>query len=276
MSDPNAAAFVGSIPSNYDRYLGPIFFHAFADDLVARVPIRDGMRVLETACGTGIATERLLDRLAGRGALVATDLNEAMFAHARARGVGGPGLVWRQADASSLPFEDDSFDVVICQFGLMFLPDKAAGIGEAFRVLKPGGHYIFNVWDALTHNPVARIAHETLVSFFPDDPPRFYSVPFGLHEVRAVVAWLESAGFREVEWETLAKVGLSPSAAEAALGLIEGNPIRAEIMSRRPDAVEAIREAVARNLAEELGDRPVRCPLRAHVLRGRKPLPEGR
>jgi ubiquinone/menaquinone biosynthesis C-methylase UbiE len=264
------AAFVGSIPQNYDRYLGPVFFHHYADDLVTRVPVTPGMRVLETACGTGIVTERLIRRLAEHGSIVATDLNEAMFAHARRRGVDAAALEWRQADATTLPFDDGSFDTVVCQFGLMFFPDKSAGVREAFRVLKPGGRYLFSVWDALEHNAVARITHETVASFFPDSPPQFYTVPFSLHDPAPIRAWLESAGFRSVDCQTVAKVGTSPSATEAAIGLIEGNPIYAEIMTRRPEALEDIKSAVARNLAAELGDRPVRSPERAHVFTAEK------
>jgi len=169
----NATHTVGSIPENYDRYLGPIFFQQYADDLVARVLVTSGMRVLETACGTGILTERLVRHLAGQGTVVATDLSEPMIAHGRRRLPGSPGLEWRQADATKLPVKDASFDVVACQFGLMFFQDKAGGVREAFRVLKPGGLYILNVWDALEHNPVARIAHETMASFFLSDPPQF-------------------------------------------------------------------------------------------------------
>jgi ubiquinone/menaquinone biosynthesis C-methylase UbiE len=270
MTDPNAA-FVGSIPSHYERYLGPIFFHGFADDLVARVPITSHMRILETACGSGIVTERLWSRLAGRGTLTATDLNEAMLDEARAKRIEGAGLVWRQADATQLPFDDGSFDVVVCQFGLMFFPDKLAGIKEAFRALRPGGLYLFSVWDDIVHNRVASITRETIASFFPDDPPQFYSVPFGLYDLVPIRALLASAGFEQVETETVDKVGLSPSAAEAALGLLEGNPIGTEIRKRRPEALPAIQEAVARNLAAELGDHPVRGPLRAHVVRATKP-----
>ena len=150
--------------------------------------------------------------------IVATDLNEAMFAHARQRGVEGRGLEWRQADATTLPFDDASFDVVVCQFGLMFFPDKAAGVREACRVLKPGGVYLVNVWDALQRNAIAKITHETVASFFPEDRPQFYSVPFSLHDPAPIRAWLSGAGFRDVELETVAKVGGSPTAADAATG----------------------------------------------------------
>jgi len=265
------AAFVGSIPEIYDRYLGPVFFHHYADDLVARVPVSAGMRVLEAACGTGIVTERLIRRLGGQGTIVATDLNEAMFAHARRRGVNAPGLEWRQADATKLPFDDASFDAVVCQFGLMFFPDKAAGIREAFRVLKRGGRYVFSVWDSIDRNPIAKITHETAASFFPDAPPQFYTVPFSLHDPAPIHGWLESTGFRNIEQQTLAKTGTSPSAAEATIGLIDGNPIHIDIMNRRPEALGDIKAAVARNIATQLGDHPVRCLESAHVFTAEKP-----
>jgi ubiquinone/menaquinone biosynthesis C-methylase UbiE len=273
MADRNAA-FVGSIPENYDRYLGPIFFNHYADDLVARLPVTRGMRVLETACGTGIVTERLVRRLAGSGTVLATDLNEPMIAQGQRKLPGGPHLEWRKADATKLPFDDASFDAVVCQFGLMFFPDKAAGIREAFRVLKPGGRFLLNVWDALEHNPVARITHETITSFFPSDPPQFYTVPFSLHDKGKVCAWLEAAGFRDIEAESVTRVGMSPSASAAAIGLVEGNPVYTAIMERRPEALVEIKAAVITKLAAQLGDHPLRTPLRAHVFSSRRPARE--
>jgi ubiquinone/menaquinone biosynthesis C-methylase UbiE len=266
-------AFTGKIPENYDRYLASLLFEPYADDLVARVPIHDGVRILEVACGTGIVTRRLVDKLAGRGAIVATDLNEAMFAHARKRLPGRGDATWRHADGTSLPFETRSFDVVVCQFGVMFFPDKAAGAREAFRVLRPGGVYLFNVWDALEANPVPRITHETIAAFFPKDPPKFYTVPFSYHDVATIEALLRDAGFEAVGCERVAKEGKSASAAEAAIGLIDGNPVAAEIMQRRPEALAEIKAAVAARLARELGDQPLRAPLRAIVATGRRPAP---
>jgi SAM-dependent methyltransferase len=153
----------------------PILFHHYADDLVARLTVTPGMRVLETACGTGIVTRRLVDRLGARGSLVATDLNQAMVDQGRARLSNDATVEWQAADATRLPFPDRSFDAVVCQFGVMFFPDKAAGLQEALRVLKPGGTYLFNVWDAIEHNEVCRITHETVAGFFPDNPPQFTS-----------------------------------------------------------------------------------------------------
>lgn len=269
MTDQNAT-FTGSIPENYHKYLGPMIFHEFADDLSGRVPVTSGIRVLEVACGTGIVSERLLRRLARHGTLVATDLNEAMFGHAQRLGAGGPHVTWQQADGTSLPFASESFDAVVCQFGLMFFPDKPAGVREAHRVLKRGGRYYFNVWDALDRNPFARIAHETVGTFFPDDPPQFYTVPFCLYDPTPVKGWLEQAGFADVSVETVDKMGARMPASDAAIGLVEGNPLYLDIMNRRPHALFEIKTAVAKRLAAELGD-PVRTPLRAHVFSARKP-----
>ena len=264
-------AFVGKIPENYERYLAPLFFNDFADDLVARVPVSDDMRVLEVACGTGIVTRRLVERLGGRGTVMATDLNEAMFAHARKRLPGSGDATYRTADGTSLPFESRSYDAVVCQFGLMFFPDKTAGAREAFRVLRPGGVYLLNVWDALEHNPVGRITHETIAKFFPTDPPKFYTVPFGYHDAGVLQSLLRDAGFEDIRCERVAKQGQSPSAAEAATGLVEGNPVYGEITQRRPEALAEIKAAIAANLARELGDRPLRAPLRAFVATARRP-----
>jgi len=269
MADKHVA-FVGSIPAIYDRCLGPLLFHGFADDIAARLPGKIGLSVLETACGTGIVTERLVQRLRGSGTVVATDLNEAMIEHARSR-VATTGVEWRQADATSLPFPDESFDAVVCQFGVMFFPDKSKGAQEAWRVLRPGGLFLFNTWDAMEQNPIVRITHETVAKLFPDDPPGFYRVPCSFHDAGTIREALERAGFEQIEGRRVETTGTSPSAQDAAFGLIHGNPIYGEIMARRPDTLESVKAAVAANIRAELGDRPVRCPLRALVFQATRP-----
>ena len=134
----SAAGFSGSVPALYDLHLGPVLFEPYASDLVSRLPSGDRLRVLEIACGTGIVTRRLQEALPD-AAIVATDLNEPMIDYARGA-VPAPGILWQQADAQALGFDDGSFDVVVCQFGFMFLPDKVQGFREARRVLASGGH----------------------------------------------------------------------------------------------------------------------------------------
>ena len=266
----NNAAFVGSVPENYDRHLGAMLFHGFADDLVSRLTVTNGMRVLETACGTGIVTERLARRLDGHGTLVATDLNAPMLAYARAKRFAATPIEWRQADATALPFDDASFDAVVCQFGLMFFPDKARAVREASRVLRRGGQYLVSVWDSWAHNAVQKIVHDTVAEFFPADPPQFYTVPFNLADPSPTREWLSAAGFDDVEPISVRAHGRSPTASEAAAGLIDGNPIAAAIVQRRADALPEVREAVARALGAWYGERELRFDLRAIVFAARK------
>jgi len=153
----------------------------------------------------------------------------------------------------------------------MFFPDKLEGARDARRVLRPGGLFLFSTWDAIEHNAVARITHETVAKIFPDDPPAFYRIPFSLHDAGAIHEVLERAGFERIERRRVETTGTSPSAEDAAFGLIHGNPIYGEIMTRRPDALESVKAAVATNIRAELGDRPVRCPLRALVFQATRP-----
>src|SRR3954466_10090578 len=180
------AVFAGSIPALYDRFLGPLLFEPYGRDLAARLSDLGAGRVLETAAGTGIVTAALAERLPSAVALVATDLNQAMVDHAAAK----PALrrvELRQADALALPFADASFDAVACQFGVMFFPDRVAGYREARRVLKPGGRFVFNVWDSLAHNPIPRCVVDAAAARYPHNPPRFLArTPHGHHDADVI------------------------------------------------------------------------------------------
>jgi ubiquinone/menaquinone biosynthesis C-methylase UbiE len=260
-------AFVGSIPENYDRYMGPLKFEPYAVDLAARLPVRDGMRVLELACGTGRLTRRLRERLPADAHLTATDLNEPMIALAQTLVAGtGAAIDWQPADATSLPFADTAFDAVVCQFGLMFFPDKPAAVREARRVLVPGGRFLFSVWDALEHNELTQIAHEVILRLFPDDPPRFYDIPFGFHDPAAIRALLTDAGFGEVEITTVALTSTAPSAEDAARGLVEGTPMAGVLRARGPIVIAEVRDAVAAEIAVRCGAGPTRCTMQALVV----------
>lgn len=267
--DNKNAQFAGSIPAAYDRYLGPVLFQSYAEDMAARLKLDPNASVLELACGTGILTRTLRDRLPPGTRLVATDLNEPMIQNAAQKFRKDEAVEWRQADASSLPFGDRSFDAVVCQFGIMFVPDKALAAREAHRVLKPGGVFLFNVWDALEHNDLGRIAHETIGSFFEKDPPMFYQTPFGYHDHAEIKRVLEEAGFRGVRIEVVPKVSGASRAEDAAQGLVHGNPVAAAISERDPSLLPIITNAVAEALKKLFGDTEGRAPMRALVAEAR-------
>jgi len=264
------AAFVGSIPENYDRYLGPCVFEPYALDIAERVNVREGGVVLEIACGTGIVTRHLRNKLPGSVSLVATDLNEAMLSYASRKFGPGEAIEWKQADAASLPFEDGSFDLVVCQFGLMFIPDKLTALREVIRVLTPNGSFIFSVWDSIDKNDLASVGNRAIAKFFERDPPTFYQVPFGMHDQNLVRDLVLDAGFNDVKMYEVAKNGESPSSTDAAKGLIEGNPIIVEINQRAISDLQTVEAAVAKAIASECGDNPVRGKLRAFVWTVRK------
>lgn len=257
-------AFVGSIPEIYDRCLGPMLFEPYALDMAARFKGFQGA-LLETAAGTGRVTRQLAAAAPG-AKITATDLNEPMFAKAAAL-IAAPNVEWRQADAQALPFEDGSFDAVVCQFGVMFYPDKAAGFREAHRVLKPGGRYVFNVWDDMAANEISQAVHDALADAFPDDPPAFLArTPFGYHDEGHIRAELAQAGFGGVEIETVTTQMASPSAIEAATGLCQGTPLAGEIEARQPGGAEAVTAAVAAVLARRFGDGALKGQGRALVI----------
>jgi len=221
--------------------------------------------VLEVACGTGVVTHRLLAALPGGTRWIATDLNDAMLEIARRHLGNTSGVAWSAADATALPFEAAVFDAVVCQFGVMFLPDKALGMKEARRVLKPEGRYVFNVWDGFALNAFGRIVHETIASFFPSDPPAFYLTPFGFADEPAIRALLAAVGFGSVVTERVRREAVSRTARDFAIGLVRGNPVVQAITDRGGDP-ERVIDAVEKALIQEGGDRPFRSPTQALVV----------
>lgn len=264
------AAFSGSIPALYHEHLGPLLFEPYAEDLADRLARLEPRRILETAAGTGIVTEAIARRLPA-AELVATDLNQAMLDVAAPR-IGSPRVGFRQADAQALPFADESFDAVVCQFGAMFFPDRVGAYREALRVLRPGGHFLFNVWDRLEANPVSHRIAETVAGLFPDDPPSFLNrVPFGYHDAARVQADLREAGFAEVESETVAKSSRLGAPRQAATGICRGSPLAAEIDAHGPGSADRACDAVADALADLSGPDGVDSPMSAHVFVARRP-----
>ncbi len=263
-------AFAGSIPALYDRYLGPLLFEPYAQDMAERLKdIRHG-RILEVAAGTGVVTRALARRLPPEVEIVATDLNQAMLDHAATQ-LQAPNVSWQQADAQSLPFEDASFDAVLCQFGAMFLPDKPKGYREALRLLKPGGRFVFSVWGPIADNPVSEAVSSTVAELFPDDPPRFLErTPHGYADPDRILGEVEQAGFESVEIDEVEKTSLAPSPREPAIGLCQGSPLRAEIEARAPGRLEEITARATEVLAERFGTSSVENRMLAFVVTARR------
>jgi ubiquinone/menaquinone biosynthesis C-methylase UbiE len=258
--------FVGSIPALYDRYLGPLIFEPYAQDLAERVVRFAPQRLLETAAGTGIVTRAMARALPATAAITATDLNQAMIDHAAAQ-TTADNVTWRQADALALPFADGAFDAVVCQFGVMFFPDKGAGFREALRVLKPGGRFLFNVWDRIEENEISRVLTDAVAALFPADPPRFLArTPHGYHDVAVIRDQLGRAGFAGVEIETVEKRGRAPSPRDPAIGFCQGSPLRSEIEVRDAGRLEEATEAAARAIAARFGPGPIEGKIQAHVV----------
>lgn len=258
--------FVGSMPALYDRHLGPFIFEPYAQDLADRVARIGPRRLLETAAGTGIVTRALARALPAGTEITATDLNQAMVDYAATQ-TKAPNVTWRQADALALPFADGTFDAVVCQFGAMFFPDKRAGYREALRVLKPGGRFLFNVWDGIDDNEVSRVLTDAVAALFPKDPPQFLArTPHGYHDVAVIRDQLVQAGFGQVEIETVAKRGRAPSPRDPAIGFCQGSPLRSEIEARDAGRLQEATEAAAQAIAARFGPGPIDGKIQAHVI----------
>lgn len=262
MTADSNVVFSGSIPENYDRYLGPVLFEPFARDLVERLEPRKPRSILEIACGTGILTRELRRVFGSDVYIVATDLNAPMLEYARAKFPGAVNLEWQAADAAALPFGDESFDAVACQFGLMFAPDKDAAMREAYRVLRAGGAFVFNVWDSMEKNPFAQTAHETIASFFDRDPPTFYEIPFSMHDARAIRGALKKVGFDAIESSLVSLPLRAATAADFAIGLVRGNPVSTAI-EERGGKIDNVIGAVAKKISERFGAAPAESTMQA-------------
>ena len=264
------AAFTGSIPALYDRHLGPLLFEPYAEDLAERVRLEPARSVLEIAAGTGIVTRALRDALPSEVRIVASDLNAAMLDYAAQRITRGD-VTWRQADAMSLPFADHEFDVVVCQFGAMFFPDRVRAFREARRVLAPGGRFVLNLWAAIEFNPVPDTVERAVAAAFPGDPPRFLSrTPYGHGDPAVTQAELREAGFSTVAVAVVERSGHAASAFDAAFGFCQGSPLGGEIEARNAGRLDEVTRAAAEAIAARYGDGPFDAPTRAYVYVARK------
>jgi len=259
--------FAGSIPKLYESHLVPLIFEPYAVDIARRLASRSPSRVLEIAAGTGVVTRAMVSVLADRTSIVATDLNQAMLDQAIATGTSRP-VEWRQADAMQLPFADEAFDAVVCQFGAMFFPDKPKAFAEARRVLRPHGVFIFNVWDRIEENEFAHSVTEAMKGVFPEDPPRFLSrTPYGYCDQATIARDLAQGGFNaSPEIVTVAARSRAESARFPAVAFCQGTPLRNEIEARNAGRLGEATDAAAQAIARRFGGGAVDGKIQAHVV----------
>ncbi len=263
-SDKN---FAGSIPKLYESHLVPLIFETYAADLAGRLPSRSLSGVLEIAAGTGVVTRALASALPQSVAIVATDLNQAMLDQAAMVGTKR-AVEWRQADAMQLPFADASFDAVVCQFGVMFFPDKSKAFAEARRVLRPGGVFLFNVWDKISENEFADTVTTALGALFPGDPPRFMArTPHGYYDHHVIAADLAKGGFMAApRFDTLAARSKAASARIPAIAYCQGTPLRNEIEARDAARLGEATDVVEQAIAKRFGRGAVDGKIQAHII----------
>lgn len=268
MRNPDSdKVFAGSIPKLYEEYLVPLIFEPYADDLAKRLAARSPARVLEIAAGTGVLTRRLASLLTEDVSIVATDLNQAMLDMASEVGTSRP-VTWRQADAMQLPFEDGQFDAVVCQFGAMFFPDRSRAFSGARRVLRPGGVFLFNVWDRIEENEFADVVTSAVASLFPNDPPRFLArTPHGYFDRAIVERDLRGGGFvAPPQVHTLAARSRAASARVAAIAYCQGTPLRNEIEARDRSRLGEATDRASEAIARRFGTGAVDGKIQAHVF----------
>ena len=259
--------FSGSIPRLYEEYLVPLIFQPYADALANRLASRPLSRVLEIAAGTGVVTRRLASMLPADVSIVATDLNRPMLDMAAEVGTSRP-VEWREADAMQLPFDDAEFDAVVCQFGVMFFPDKAKAFSEARRVLRAGGVFLFNAWDRIEENEFADTVTTALETVFPDDPPRFLArTPHGYHDRAIVERDLNDGGFvGPPDVHTLAVRSKAASPRIPAVAYCQGTPLRNEIEARDKSQLGRATDVAAAAIERQFGPGPVDGKIQAHVF----------
>ncbi|MGA0568605.1 class I SAM-dependent methyltransferase [Rathayibacter sp. KR2-224] len=260
--DDDATRFAGSIPEHYDSGLGPVLFAYYADVLGRMVALGRPRRILETAAGTGISSVAIAVHNPD-AELTITDLNDGMLQLARTQ---LPEARIQVADAQTLPFDDASFDAVVCQFGVMFFPDLEAGFREARRVLAPGGIFVFSVWDSHAKNPFAAITDGLLAETFPDNRPPFYRVPFGMSDVGPLRDLAQASGFGRISIDVLPHEAPVASWQDFADGLILGIPVSDQVRRRSGDLPALVGETAER-LSAEYGPAPTTTPVQAIFYR---------
>ncbi|MDB4914976.1 MAG: SAM-dependent methyltransferase [Gemmatimonadetes bacterium] len=267
ISTESDRAFGASVAEIYESHLVPLIFEPYAVELARRMNGFRLSRVLELAAGTGVLTRALANTLPPSVAITATDLNPDMLERAITTGISRP-VEWRQADALRLPFGDATHDAVVCQFGVMFFPDKRAAFAEARRVLRPGGQLLFSVWDRIEENEFADTVTAAVAAVFPDDPPSFLRrTPHGYFDGPTIARDLFLGGFTgAVDMQTFPARSRAEWPGAVAVAYCQGTPLRHEIESRDGRGLAAATAVATTAIVRRFGPGPVDGKMQAHIV----------
>ena len=266
---PGTLSFTGPIPVHYDRYLGPMFFEAYALDICSRINSPSVKSALELCCGTGRVTRHLRNILMPDARLIASDISPDMMEVAKDK-LHTATIDWQIIDAQQIPYAENAFDLVVCSFGFMLIPDRKTAFEEAFRVLKPGGTLLMSTWDKLERNEASFVFRTIIKKYFGDSLPETYKLPFSMHQPELIREELMAAGFSNVDVEVVEKKSVCVSAKEAAYGLLHGGSLYNEIIKRDATWLTEISETVESELASRYGDSPMIAPMRALISQATK------
>jgi len=259
--------FTDPIAEVYDTHLVPLIFEQYAADLAERTASSSPDALIEIAAGSGVVTRAVAPVLAVGARHVVTDLNPPMLDRAASVQPNAAEIEWAPADAMDLPFDDDTFDLALCQFGVMFFPDRVRAYAEARRIVRPGGSFVFNMWDRIEENQFADVVTNALASRFPKDPPRFLPrTPHGHYDPDVYRSELEAAGFSKVDIEPLDAISAASSPDIPAIAYCKGTPLRNEIEVLDPDGLDQATDMAAQAIAAGFGTGQVQARIRAFVV----------
>jgi ubiquinone/menaquinone biosynthesis C-methylase UbiE len=265
-----AFTFSGDDASNYETWLGPILFEPSSLEFMKYIGTKDLHHVLEISAGTGRLTRHLRDYFPFATSIVASDISPDMLEIAKENLKSLP-IEFQTADAQNLPFDDNSFDLVVWQYGLMFLPDKQKGVSEAFRVLKPEGRLILSTWDSIENIPLLRIVfNETIIPFFEGEDTARYSTPFSLYDPAKLNEFLTTAGLKNKKIIPVEFGSRSTSPKEIVNAFLLKHPLGREVANKERGALQMLAKQMEQRLSDRFGKIDLRFKLKALISTGQK------
>ena len=267
-----AAADTGQVSASaaeiYDDFFVPALFGAWAGPLCEAAEVGAGHAVLDVACGTGATTRDAARRVGPQGHVVGLDLNEGMLDVARSR---APAIAWTQAPAEALPFADETFDRVLCQFGLMFFDDRSTALREMIRVLRPGGRLALSVWDDADTSPGYAAMIALIDNMFGSEAADALRAPFVLGDRQTLRGVLDGGGLAEADIQTVQGTARFASIREWVRLDVRGWTLSDYIDDAGFEALVAAAESRLQRFASE--DGAVAFPAPAHLAVWQKPAP---